>query len=320
MISPMLGDVALPTVSLVIVSYNVREHLRRCLRSAFASRDVTLEVIVVDNGSRDGSADTVAKEFPQVRLVRLPENRGYAAANNVGLVECRGSYVLLLNPDMFLDLDAVAQLGNFLMVHSEVGAVGPRILRPDGRPDPAARRAFPTPLVAALRMSGLSRLFPRSARMARYNLGHLSPESTHEIDSGTGACLLVRRSALNEVGLFDTDYFLYGEDIDLCLRLKTAGWAIYYLPTALGTHVKGASASQRPLESIYEFHRAMWTFYKKHYAFRYLAALRVIVWLAIWTRCCLMATRAALQLQWPSRAGTSLTREDQRPEEVPQNA
>ncbi len=316
----MPADAGMPAVSVIVVSYNVREHLLRALRSVLAGRGLSLEVIVVDNASQDGSADAVAQEFPQVRLIRLPENRGYAAANNVGLGECHGSHVLLLNPDMVLDPDAVAKLSDFLTVHSEVGAVGPRILRPDGRPDPAARRSFPTLWVAALRMSGLSRLFPRSPLVARYNMGHISAESSHEIDSGTGACLLVRRHALEEVGLFDTDYFLYGEDLDLCLRLRAAGWAIYYLPTAVGTHFKGASASQRPLESIYEFHRAMWTFYRKHYAVRYLAALQVVVWLAIWTRWCLLATRALLLLQWQTRAATPLTRQDQRIEELPQDA
>jgi GT2 family glycosyltransferase len=279
-------------VSVLIVSYNVRELLLETLACVHAATRHKVEAIIVDNASADGSAAAVEAAFPQAKLIRLSKNVGFGRANNAGLEACKGSSLLLLNPDVLLEPGCVDRLADFLAAHPEAGAVGPRLQRPDGRLDLAARRAFPAPAAALYRLSGLSRLFPDSPRFGRYNLGHLPADQLQEIDSGTAACLLVRRAAIDEVGFFDPDYFMYGEDLDLCYRIKEAGWRVYYLPDAVAVHVKGASTRQATGRMLYEFHRAMWLFYRKHYARRLPAPLNAMTWLLIWSRWALLALRA----------------------------
>jgi len=251
---------AKPLVSALIVSYNVKDLLLDSLQAFFASSDVPVEAVVVDNASRDGSADAVAERFPEVKLIRQARNIGYGKANNLGLQDCDGRFVLLLNPDVTVGEACVDRLADFLLVRPDVGAVGPRLLRPEGAADLAARRGFPTPATAFYRLTGLSRVFPRSRRFNRYNMGFLPDSEVHEIDAGTGACLMLRRAAIDRVGFFDPDYFMYGEDLDLCYRLKLGGWKIYYLPAATAVHLKGASTRQSTRRMLYEFHSAMWTF------------------------------------------------------------
>ena len=281
-----------PLVSALIVSYNVRELLVDCLRAFYASSDVPVEAVVVDNASKDGSADAVEREFPQARVIRLPKNVGYGRANNRGLQECSGRFVLLLNPDVTVGEGCVGRLADFLLVRPDVGAVGPRILRPDGSLDRAGRRGFPTPAAAFYRLSGLSRLFPKSRRFNRYNMGHLPEGEAHEIDSGTGACLLLRRAAVDRVGFFDPDFFMYGEDLDLCFRLKLGGWKVLYLPTATAVHLKGQSTQQATRRMLYEFHSAMWTFHHKHYAEDMPAFANGLVWASIWARWAVLSARS----------------------------
>ena len=283
-----------PLVSALIVSYNVRELLVDCLRAFFASSDVPVEAVVVDNASRDGSADAVASEFPDVKLVRQRKNVGYGRANNIGLQECTGRFVLLLNPDVTVGEGCVGRLADFLLVRPDVGGVSPRLLRPDGTLDLACRRGFPTPSTAFYRLSGLSRVFPRSRRFNRYNMGHLPETEAHEIDSGTGACLMLRRAALDRVGFFDPDFFMYGEDIDLCFRLKLGGWKVFYLPSATAVHLKGQSTRQSTRRMLYEFHSAMWTFHHKHYAEDMPAFANGLVWASIWARWAVLSARSSL--------------------------
>jgi GT2 family glycosyltransferase len=281
-----------PLVSALIVSYNVRDLLVDSLRAFYASSDVPVEAVVVDNASRDGSAEAIEKEFPQARLIRQPRNVGYGRANNAGLQECTGRFVLLLNPDVTVGEGCVGKLADFLLVRPDVGAVSPRLLRPDGTLDLAARRGFPTPSTAFYRLAGLSRLFPKSARFNRYNMGHQLDTETHEIDSGTGACLMLRRAAVDRVGFFDPDFFMYGEDIDLCFRLKLGGWKVFYLPTAVAIHLKGQSTQQATRRMLYEFHSAMWTFHHKHYAEDMPAFANGLVWASIWARWAVLSARS----------------------------
>ncbi len=260
-------------VGVIIVNYNTRDLLRRCLETVRASEGVAFEVCVVDNASTDGSAEMVAEEFPGVHVIRSPVNGGYAYANNLGLrffgfalpqADPRPRYVLLLNPDTEVPPDALARMVAFMDAHPEAGAAGPKIVRPDGSLDLACRRSFPTPEVAFYRFSGLSRLFPRSPRFARYNLTFLDPDQTHEVDSVVGAFMMVRREAIMQVGLLDESFFMYGEDLDWAYRIKQAGWKIYYYPAVVVLHVKRASSRMSP-RARYEFNRAMWVFYRKHY-------------------------------------------------------
>ncbi len=283
-----------PLVSALVVSYNVKDLLLDCLQAFFTSSDVPVEAVVVDNASSDGSADAVAERFPDVKLIRQPRNIGYGRANNAGLQECQGRFVLLLNPDVTVGPNCVGRLADFLLVRPDVGAAGPRILRPDGALDLAGRRGFPSPSTAFYRLSGLSRVFPRSARFNRYNMGHLSTEQTHEIDAGTGACLMLRRAAIDRVGFFDPDYFMYGEDLDLCFRLRMGGWKVYYVPAASAVHLKGQSTRQSTKRMLYEFHSAMWTFHHKHYAEDMPAFANGLVWASIWARWAALTARASL--------------------------
>ena len=252
-------------VAVVIVSFNVKPLLHGCLQSVLEQSDENLEVVVVDNASTDCSTEMLAREFPHVQLIKNDRNRGFSQASNQGIRATSAPYVLSLNPDTILRPGALARLAGYLEEHSDVGAVGPKIVRPDGSLDLAARRSFPSPKVAFYRLSLLSRIFPRHRALSRYNLTHKSPDVEQDIDSGTAACLMFRRRALDQVGLYDEDFFMYGEDLDLCYRLKAGGWRIVYLPTAVVLHYKGQSSRQRSNAMIREFHRSMWIFFSKHY-------------------------------------------------------
>jgi len=285
---------SIPSTTALIVSYNVRSNLLETLRAYYSTCGASAAAIVVDNASTDGSAEAVQKAFAQAKVIRLEENLGFGRGNNAGLAAAKTEFVLLLNPDVILGEGCVARLAEFLIAHPEAGAAGPRLERPDGRLDLAARRAFPTPLAALYRFTGLSRLFPNSWRFNRYNLGNLSLETVHEIDAGTAACLLVRRSALDQVGFFDPDYFMYGEDLDLCYRLKAGGWKIYFVPDATAVHLKGTSTRQASRRMLYEFHRAMWIFHTKHYARSLPGVVNGVIWLGIWSRWAALSLRARL--------------------------
>jgi N-acetylglucosaminyl-diphospho-decaprenol L-rhamnosyltransferase len=276
-------------LGIIIVNYNVRDLLRDCLVSVHASRgDFTFEVCVVDNGSTDGSADMIAAEFPQVRLIRA-ENRGYAAGNNLGLRalgfqesrkagtrirEERGTespnflpprYALLLNPDTLLLPLALADMLAFMDAHPQAGVSGPRLVREDGSLDKACRRSFPTPTVAFYRLFGLSRFFPHSRRFGRYNVTFLPPDMTTEIDSGVGAFMLIRAEALTQVGLLDEQFFMYAEDLDLCFRIKQRGWQVWYNADVTVLHYKGQSSRQRNAFANVQFYRTMRLFHDKHF-------------------------------------------------------
>ncbi len=260
-------------LGIVIVSWNVRDRLHRCLETVFASEGVSFQVVVVDNASDDGSADLVRKAFPQAELIASAVNGGYAYANNRGLRALgfdRGCgpdaprYALLLNPDTELPPDALRQMVAFMDADPRMGMAGPKLLLPDGRLDLACRRSFPSPEVAFYRALGLSRLFPRSQRFGRYNLTYLDPDQVTEVDSVVGAYMQVRREAIAAVGLLDETFFMYGEDLDWAFRVKTAGWTVWYNPAVTVWHVKRAS-SRQSRRAGREFYRAMLIFYRKHY-------------------------------------------------------
>jgi N-acetylglucosaminyl-diphospho-decaprenol L-rhamnosyltransferase len=260
-------------IGIVIVNYNTRDLLRTCLQTVYASTGgLDYALCVVDNCSSDGSAAMVAAGFPQVRLIANDENVGYPAANNQGLRALgypdgaeTPRFALLLNPDTELPPDALAGMVRFMEEHPEAAAAGPRLLLRDGSLDLACRRSFPSPAVSFYRLSGLSRLFPRSRRFGRYNLTYLDPDQVAEVDSVVGAFMLVRREAIRQVGLLDESFFMYGEDLDWCYRFKTAGWKVYYNPAVTVLHVKRA-ASRHSARAQVEFWRAMRLFYQKHYA------------------------------------------------------
>ena len=287
----MSGPPPSPLVSVIIVSYNTRELLLQCIDALRKATEVPNEVIVVDNGSRDGSAEAVEQRYPDAVVVRQ-RNLGFGRGNNAGLQQAGGKFVLLLNSDVLVKQGCVDRLADYLLLHPEVGAVGPRLIRPSGELDLACRRGFPTPRASFFRVLGLSRLFSRSRFFNAYNLGYLDEHKEHEIDSGTGACLLVRRSTIDQVGFFDPDFFMYGEDLDLCFRIKEGGWKVVYLPAAEAVHLKGQSTRQATGRMLFAFHSAMWTFHSKHYAADLSAFPNGLVWASIWARWAVLRARA----------------------------
>ncbi len=279
-----MPDPTKPMVSALIVSHNGRELLLDSLRAFYNTADVPVEAVVVDNASTDGSAAAVTDEFPNATVLLEQRNLGYGRAANIGLERCQGRFVLLLNPDITLDPQAVGRMADLLLTRPDAGAVGPRVLMPDGSLDPDARRSFPVPRTLFYRTVGLNRLFPKSPHFGRYNMGHVPESDVHEMDAGTADCLMLRTAAVNRVGFFDPRYFMFGEDIDLCYRLHLGGWKVFYLPTASAIHRKAAATIQAQREALYQRHRSMWTYHFKHHAEGVSAFGNGLVWAQIWGR------------------------------------
>jgi len=256
------------TLSVIIVNWNAGEALNDCLASLFASKAWcgALEVLLVDNASTDGSQARAIREYPGIKLLQNAGNRGFAPAANQGLSLAAGELVLLLNPDVVLSLTAIPLLADFMAHHPEAAVVGPKLLNRDGTVQGSARRD-PSPWTGLFgRSTPLTRLFPNNpvSRRELPGLRHAGDDPL-EVDWVSGACLLVRRAAYERVGLLDERFFLFWEDADWCLRFRRAGWKVYYLPAASGTHQVGVSRAQRPVRSALDFHRSAYRFYRKHH-------------------------------------------------------
>lgn len=257
-------------LGIVIVNWNTCERLRDCLTSLDASRGVSFITYVVDNSSTDGSPAMVRQEFPKVRLIESAINGGYSYANNLGLREILAldpvpRFVLLLNPDTVVPPDAFAQIIEFFNTHPDAGIVGPKLVMANGKLDNACRRSFPSPELAIYHALGLDDRFPTSKRFARYEMTFLDENQTAQVDSVVGAFMMMRTETLYQVGLLDEAYFMYGEDLDLALRIKRKGWSVYYYPAVQVLHYK-REASKKSDRAQYEFWRAAHIFYQKHYA------------------------------------------------------
>jgi N-acetylglucosaminyl-diphospho-decaprenol L-rhamnosyltransferase len=274
-----------PSVSISIVHYETPDLLVRCLTALRESEGIgSWEVRVVDNGSRGFDPRTYASILPNLEIIQNAENRGFAVASNQGLRSAGGRYVLLLNPDAIVEPHAIAAVVEYLDSHPDVGCATARLVMPDGRLDLACRRSFPTPAVAFFRMTMLSRVFPRSRRFGRYNLSYLPDTLECEIDAPCGAFMMVRSSVVEEIGLLDEAYFMYGEDLDWAFRIKAAGWRIVYLPSAVVHHVKRASSSRNRERTIRWFHESMRRFYNAHYRQAYPRGVTSAVMFAIGLR------------------------------------
>ena len=253
-------------LSVIIVNYNVRPFLESALVSVQkAMKGIEGEVIVVDNASDDGSAEMVRQRFPGVRLIVNEKNAGFAAANNAALGESKSEYILLLNPDTLIQEDTIRVMIDFLDDRPEVGLAGCKVLNSDGTFQLACRRSFPTPWVAFTKIAGLSSIFPWSPHFARYNLTYLDPEQAYEVDAVSGSFMFVRRKAIEQVGGLDEQFFMYGEDLDWCYRIKQEGWKIYYTPATQIIHYKGQSARRSDIDEVKLFYEAMHLFVKKHF-------------------------------------------------------
>ena len=272
-------------LAVVIVNYNTREDLDRCLATVpDAAANLSYRTIVVDNASRDGSASMVRERHPWATVIETDHNGGYAYANNIGLRSVGlgepGSdfrYALLLNPDTLLPPRALSRMVAYMDANEGVGVSGPKLVRRDGSLDRACRRSFPTPVVSFYRLSGLSSLFPQSRVFGRYNLTYLDQDAEADVDAVVGAFMLMRAEALAEVGLLDETFFMYGEDLDLCYRIKEQGWRVVYHPQVTVTHVKGAASRKASLRATVAFYDAMRIFHDKHYRARTPAPVNWII-------------------------------------------
>ncbi|HET6204990.1 MAG TPA: glycosyltransferase family 2 protein [Planctomycetota bacterium] len=253
-----------PDLSVVVLSWNTREWLRRCL-AALAADGTRLrrETIVVDNASSDGSPEAVEREFPWARCVRNARNEGYARGNNLGLALARGAFLCTLNSDAAVRPLALDRLVAYLRAHADCGAAAPKLLNPDGSVQPACMR-FPRLSTALFFDTFLDRLFPRNGVVARYFMRDVDPGESRDVEQPPGACLVLRREAIEAVGPFDEDLWLFFNDVDLCLRLARAGWRIRYLAEAEVVHEKGASTSKYPRFAV-EWHKNRLAYYRKHY-------------------------------------------------------
>lgn len=272
-------------VSIVIASFDTRELLAECLESVRASEDAgDFEVFVVDNGSSDGSAEMVAERFPDVHLIRNEENLGFSRANNLALPRTAGRYVLLLNPDTRVRPNTLRDMTRLMDERPDVGLAGVKLRRQDGEIDRACRRGFPTPVNALGKMTGLDRVFPRSKALGGYNLTWQNPDGEYEVDAVVGAFMFLRREVLEAVGMLDESFFMFGEDLDWCYRVKREDWKVLYVGSQEILHVKGASTRKNPREMNAHFHRAMLIFHKKHLDHRYPFFVNWLVSLGIGVR------------------------------------
>ncbi len=253
-------------VSVIIVNYKVKYYLAQCLHSVFrAMEGVDGEVIVVDNDSQDDSISYARELYPQVSFIENKENVGFACANNMAIRQSKGEYVLLLNPDTVVNEHLLVDCITLLDTHPDVGAAGVRMLNDNGVFAPESRRGIPTPFTAFCKMVGLAKLFPKSRLFGRYYMKYLDEFSATPIEIISGACMFIRKSVLDESGLLDEDFFMYGEDIDLSYRMLKTGKQNYYLPTRI-LHYKGESTQKNTFRYVYVFYEAMYIFFRKHYA------------------------------------------------------
>lgn len=229
-------------ISVIIVSFNTEDLLKRCLTTLYAVSDhLDIEVIVVDNNSSDGSAAMVASSFPGVVLIKNGVNLGFAAANNQAWKRASGDYILLLNPDAFVTEGAIENAVEFMQTHPGCGICGGRLVKPDGQPDPSARR-FPGFFGKLMNISGLHARFPESRFFSGHEFGHINHDKVMKVDWIPGTFTLYRRSMLEQTGLFDERFYIYYEETDLCRTAARYNWQVYYIPTATVIHVGGASS------------------------------------------------------------------------------
>jgi GT2 family glycosyltransferase len=269
-------------LSIIIVNYNVKYFLEQCLCSVQkAIRDLDAEIIVIDNHSSENSVPYLQEKFPAVRFICNKENIGFAKANNQGRKMARGKYVLFLNPDTILTEDCLTKSIAVFEAQPAIGALGIRMIDGSGRFLPESKRGFPTPAAALFKLSGMTKLFPRSKIFAQYYLGYLPEKKNNETDVLSGAYMMVRSEVLEKTGGFDETFFMYGEDVDLSYRIREAGYRNYYLADAVVMHFKGES-TRKDIQHVKLFYNAMNIFVQKHYkeqSWWFVILLHIAIWL-----------------------------------------
>ncbi|KAB2841752.1 MAG: glycosyltransferase, partial [Melioribacteraceae bacterium] len=261
-------------LSIIIVNYNVKEFLQNLLQSIEkASSNLSVETIIVDNASDDGSIEMLHKNFPQIKLIENKKNIGFGAANNQALEIAKGKYILLLNPDTIVKEDTFSEMIKFFETHSGAGMAGCKVLNPDGTLQLACRRGFPGPWTSFTKVIGLSKIFPNSKLFARYNLTFLDENQTYEVDAISGSFMMLRKEVYEKIGGFDPDFFMYGEDLDLCYRTQKAGFKVYYVHSTEIIHYKGESTKRSKIDETKIFYDAMHLFVKKHFSTSFIVEL-----------------------------------------------
>lgn len=272
-------------LSVVIVNYQTFDLTKNTINSILDyDYPFSLEIFVVDNASSDDSLSRLQDYFKdKVKFIASKENNGFAAGNNQALRQAKGKYQLLLNSDTIVWEHTLENIYNFMEKNSDVGACGCQVLLENGELDKACKRSFPNVKNSFFRLFHI----PTNSKDNNYNLTDLSDDEVYEIDCLTGAFMFIRKETLNQVGLLDETFFMYGEDIDLCYRIKNGGWKIIYYGNSKITHLKGASSKKQKSKLIYEFYRAMYIYYKKHHAHESLFIVNWVVYLGIAILCCL---------------------------------
>jgi GT2 family glycosyltransferase len=270
-------------LSIVIVNYNVKNLLKKCLESIFEyEKDTEFEVIVVDNNSSDHSKEMLKKDFSQVRVIENKRNLGFSAGCNQGIKQSQGRYILLLNPDTELTTGGFEKMIDFMDSKPEIGICGPKMMDQEGNLQFSCR-SFPSCLTAvSSSQSILNRIFPENFLSQRYLLKNQDHSQIREVDWVSGSCLLAKRELLEKVGLLDERFYMYVEDVDLCYRAKMAGFSVFYVPKVLVIHHIGKSTQKKKLNMLVEHHRSMYYFYRKHHNSNVL--LRGVVFLSVWMR------------------------------------
>ncbi len=289
-----------PRISVVIVNYNVKEYLAQALHSIErALKGIPHEIFVVDNASVDGSVAFIRQHFPGVKLIASPENLGFARANNLALQQVRGEFVVLINPDTVVQEDTFQKLLQFFEETPDASAATCKIINPDGTFSVDCRHAIPTPMIAFWKVTGLSRLFPRSRLFGQYNLTYLDPDQTYPVPAISGSFMMIKKEVLDRVGHFDERFFMYCEDIDLCHRINLEGFKIYYVPTTQIIHYKGESTKKNNLDYVITFNKALYQFFQKYYAPRSLFLFRWIIVLGIILRGIFIYIKNFLEIYFP---------------------
>jgi O-antigen biosynthesis protein len=282
-------------LSVIIVNYNVKYFLDQCLYSIFKSLNgIEGEVIVVDNNSVDGSEAMIRDKFPQVKLICNNENVGFSKANNQAIKLAQGEYVLCINPDTVIEESTLRICCDFMDSHPDAGGLGPKMIDGKGKYLPESKRGLPTPKVALYKILGLTKFFPESPVFARYYLGHLSKNEVNKIEILTGSFMFIRKSVLDQIGLFDETFFMYGEDIDLSYRILKAGYNNYYLPETTIIHYRGESTKKSTVNYVLIFYKAMKIFTEKHFSNNQAFIFSLLINIAINARAFLSIVKRAI--------------------------
>ncbi len=276
-------------LSIVIVPYRAKDEMRVTLDAVYASKtQYNYEVIIVDNDSKDGTLEMIRQDYlsrPEIaeKTVLIENsNEGFGKGNNKGMAVAKGDFILLLNPDTKVAEDNFQVMVDFMKAHPNIGMSSCKLIKANGEIDWASRRSEPNPKIAFYRLSGLQTLFPKT--FGAYNVLDKHVDEETQVDCIVGAYMMISRDCYRRVGGFDEDFFMYGEDVDLCYRTRRAGYKIWYYPKTYSYHYKGQSSKKASTFALYHFHNAMWIYYKKHYQHKTNFILNGLIYLGIWAR------------------------------------